>query len=371
MNIGSMKEIFAIAHASGQAVKMVGPHGIGKSVIVSQFAKENGYHCEILQLPLMEEGDLMGIPTIEMKDGVQVTTWAKPIWVQRIDEATKAGIPTILFLDELGRASAGIRQVALQLTLENRLQEHCLGYVNGLPTLKVVADNPTDEYDTAEFDKALESRFMSFDVEASIDDWLAYARKVDILSVVTDYLAEYTENLHFQPESEGDKGSDPRSWEALSDILKNTPPASPLTVPIINSKIGKIVGANFYQYFRTYSKVVKVEDIMNIIGDSPITTEAEQRAVAKEIAKVSSELEINTCQELANKMLKAFKKGKHGVTAKAIVVYVASLNLEVTAGLLKNWKESKDADEKAFYFDDFQNATEKRWLLQELIKTVK
>ena len=69
MNIGKMKEVFKIAHTAKRSVKMVGLHGIGKSQIVSQFGKDNGYHVEILQLPLMDEGDLMGIPVTEMVDG--------------------------------------------------------------------------------------------------------------------------------------------------------------------------------------------------------------------------------------------------------------------------------------------------------------
>ena len=369
MNIGKMKEIFAIAHAAKQGVKIVGKHGIGKSVIVSQFAKENGFHCEILQLPLMEEGDLMGIPTISEVDGVKVTTWAKPIWLQRMDEATKAGIPSVLFLDELGRASVGIRQVALQLVLENRLQEHSLGVVNGLPTIKIVADNPSDEYDTAEFDAALESRFMSFNVEASIEDFLKYASGAEMLPVITDYLAEFHEKLHFQPDTEGDKGSDPRSWEALSDILKVTKNEN-LVYPCIVSKIGKTVGASFHHFYNNYVKVVKPEDIMKIIGDASIKTEKEQRAMAKKLGKLTKTIEVISAQELANKMVKLNKKTPKKVSAEAVLVYIASLNLESAAGILKSWKNSSDKDQTEYYYGSIQTAQDKRWFSKMLISNV-
>jgi len=368
MVIGQMKDVFTVAHAAGQAVKMVGKHGIGKSVVVTQFAKENGYHCEVLQLPLMEEGDLMGIPTISEVDGVQVTTWAMPVWLQRIKKATEAGIPSILFLDELGRASVGIRQVALQMVLENRLQEHSLGEVDGLPTIKVVADNPSDEYDTAEFDSALESRFMSFTVEAGIDDWLKYARKVEILPVITDYLAEFHEKLHFQPESEGDKGSDPRSWEALSDILKVNK-SDKLLYSLIVSKIGKTVGLNFNHFMSNYINVVKPEDIMKIIGKSEIKSEKQQKAMAKKLGKTTKKIEVISAQELAQKMIKLAQKGE--ISNEAVVVYVASLNLESAAGILKSLKNSDDKSESEYYYGDFQTGQDKRWFLKELISNVK
>jgi hypothetical protein len=368
MNIGKMKEIFEIAHQSKQSVKMVGKHGIGKSQIVSAFAKENGYHCEILQLPLMEEGDLMGIPVVSDENGTKVTTWAMPVWLQRINEATAKGIPSILFLDELGRASVGIRQVALQLVLENRLQEHSLGEVNGLPTIKVVADNPSDEYDTAEFDAALESRFMSFNVESSIEDFLKYANKVEMLPVITDYLAEFHEKLHFQPDTDNDKGSDPRSWEALSDILKVNKNDG-LTYSLIVSKIGKTVGANFHHFYNNYVTVVKPEDIMKVIGEADIKTEKQQRAMAKKLGKITKKIEIISAQELANKMKKLAAKGE--ISDQAVVVYVASLNLEAGAGILKSWKNSSEKEDTEFYYGGFQTAQDKRWYLKELISNVK
>ena len=370
MNIGNMKEIFKIAHQSKAAVKMVGKHGIGKSKIVEQFAKENGYHCEILQLPLMDEGDMMGTPYMTTVRGVEVQKWAPPIWVQRISEATEKGIPSIIFLDELGRAAVSIRQVALQMVLEGRLQEHDLGSVDGLPTLMVVADNPSDEYDTAEADAALESRFMSFNVEANIDDFLKYARSVEMVPVITDYLAEFTEKLHFTPETDGDKGSDPRSWEKLSDILKNTPKDSRLMLQIINSKIGQTVGANFFHYFNNYINVVKVSDIVKFIGDEDIKTEKEQRAMAKKLRKVTEKIELISAQELGNKMLTEHFKKPNKVTTEAIVCYLASLNFEIATSILKGWKESSNENEVKFYLNDFQEATPNRWYLKELVKNV-
>lgn len=368
MRIALMKEVFEIAHKSNAAVKMIGRHGIGKSKVPEEFAKENGFHFEVLQLPLMDEGDLMGNPITEETEFGKVTTWAMPVWLQRVAQKTKEGIPSIIFLDELGRANPGIRQVALQMVLEHRLQEHSLGVVDGLPSLMIVADNPSDEYDTADADPALESRFMSFNVEAHIDDFLKFAAKAGMLPVVTDYLAEYTENLHFRSDDDTDKGTDPRAWEKISDILKNTPKNSPLLLSIILSKLGQTVGNHFFHYFKNYIDIVKPEDIVALLEGVEIKTEKQQRAAAKKLSKTTKKIEVGVAQELANKMLREFLKGSDTITAELIAVYSFSLNLELMAGIFRTWKDSKEESESDFYFNELQEATPNRWLLLETIK---
>ena len=65
MNINSMKPIMSIAHKSQDAVHMIGPHGIGKTQIVKAFAEQEGFHVEVLQVTVMDTGDLLGMPVIE------------------------------------------------------------------------------------------------------------------------------------------------------------------------------------------------------------------------------------------------------------------------------------------------------------------
>lgn len=361
MKISKIKQAIKIAHGADDAVHMIGPHGIGKSEIVKEFANENGFHCEILQLPILEVSDLIGMPDITETQYGKVTTWAAPEWVQRVKEANGAGQSCVVFLDELGRASIDIRQASLQLVLEKRVNEHFFDDV-----VFVVADNPSDEYDTADFDMALEDRFQTYDVNADIGDWLKYARKASVLDVVRDYLAEYPEKLHFTPETDGEKGSSPRAWKKLSDSLKvNTD--DDFTFSLIRSKVGKTLGTNFFHFYNNYIKVVKVEDIVKLIGKSDIATEAGQRKTAKKLQKITKDIEVISAQELANKLLD--KVGKVG--NETILTYLASLNLEVAASILKTWKESKEESESKFYLGGFIQAQPNKWFIRELTSTVK
>ena len=366
MNISNMKEIMGIAHRSQNAIHMIGHAGIGKTEIVKQFAKEQGYHCEVLQLTVMEEGDLMGMPVIETdKYGSKVTTWAKPVWVQRINKANEEGKHCVIFLDELGRASTGIQQASLQMVLEHQIQEHSLGELDGIPSLMVVADNPSDEYDTEEFDGALEDRFITLNVEADIKGWLEYARGKGILPVITDFLAEFHERLVYRPEDTNEKGSTPRAWEALSRIIKETGD-SELLYPLIVSKIGKTVGASFFHYYNNYVNVVSVDDIIKTFGNAKMETEKQQRAAAKKMQKVTKDIEVVSASELAEKLLMEYKE--KNIKAEVILAYITSLPLEVATGILKTWKLSKDEETKDFYFKGFASVQANRWFSSELIQ---
>jgi len=363
MKISQMKDVLGIAHKSQNAVHMIGEAGIGKTEIVKQFAEDMGYHCEVLQLTVMDTGDLIGIPETVEVHGERVTTWAKPIWLQRVHKANEEGKHVVIFLDELGRASIDIRQASLQMVLEGKLQEHSLGEVDGLKSLIVVADNPADDYDSAEFDAALEDRFITLDVEASVEGWLKYARNKGILSVITDYIAEYPEKLLFKPEDTSEKGSTPRAWEALSRILENTPKNSPIIFNLITSKVGKTVGANFYNFYNNYVKIVKPEDIMKIIG-TDLGTEEKQRKAAKKLSKTTQKIEAISAQELAQKMMSEAKKGN--IPHEAVIVYVASLKHEVGANIAKSWKE--DETDKDYFYNEFVSNQPNKWYVKELVK---
>jgi len=364
MNIGKINKAIDIAYKAGDNVHMVGPHGIGKSEIVGQWAKENGFHFEVLQLPILEVSDLIGMPDITDTKFGKVTNWAAPEWVQRVKEKNSEGTPALIFLDELGRASIDIRQASLQLVLEKRVNEHYFEDV-----VFVVADNPSDEYDSADFDAALEDRFMSFNVEADIGGWLKYARKADVKPVITDYLAEFNEKLHFTPESDGEKGSSPRAWKKLSDSLKvNTD--EDFVYSLIVSKVGKTVGSSFFHFYNNYIKVIKPEDVIQNIGITDITSKAGQKKAAKKLSTLTKGIEVISAQELAQKILKEIKTNPGDYPKETMIVFLASLNMEVAASILKSWKESKDSDDSQFYYNDFVTAQPEKWFIRELTSKV-
>jgi len=288
--------------------------------------------------------DLIGIP--DTKDGV--TYWTKPVWLKRMEDAHKQNKHCVLFLDELARAPLEVRQAALQLVLEGKIHEHKLPRLNGLKTLVVAADNPADLYQTDELDPALLDRFGNHNVEVDVNGWLSWARKNNINPVVTDYIAEYPDKLHFIPEDDSDKGATPRSWSKLSDLLNNFESIDKsLYHSVIVSKLGSVVGNSFLHFFNNYHKIVKPEDLEKWLEKEDLTTQKGIEKAAKKISEKTQKIEALAASELANKIKELTKKDEKWYNI--LTVFLDSINVEVFVSIIKTWKDSSEDSE--FYFE--------------------
>ena len=363
MNISNMGQVLKIAQLSNDTVHMTGDHGIGKSQVVEGYAKENNIHLEILMLSQQETADLVGIP--DMKDGI--TYWSKPIWLKRMEDASAEGKDCVLFLDELARAPLDVRQAALQLVLDRRIHEHHLPELNGRKTLVVAADNPADKYQTDELDAALLDRFATYKVEVDVNGWLKWARSNNIDSVVTDYIAEYPDNIHYTPEDDDDKGATPRGWAKLSDNIKNFGEIDDnLIYSVILSKVGTTVGQGFFHFYNNYTSIVKIEDILEKLGDTPIKTQQEQEIAGIELSELTSKIEAISASELAQKMRTNIEDGT--LSHNVLSVFLGSINVEIGNSIAKAWRMDDDTSE---FFFDWAGTVPNKWLFSRVIETYK
>lgn len=134
-------EVLDIAYRARRAVLLEGSTGIGKSQIVSEFAKARGLGFVVLDLSLLEPPDLIGLPVME--DGR--TRYAYPA------ELPRDGCG-VLMLEELNRAEIPVMQPALQLLSARRL--HAYELPEGWTC--VAAINPEDgDYQVNRLDPAL------------------------------------------------------------------------------------------------------------------------------------------------------------------------------------------------------------------------
>lgn len=312
MNIKEAVHMLKSADVSNKSLLIEGLHGIGKSEVVRQYAKQNDMHLETCIMSLMDTSDLMGMPKTAEVSGLVTTVWAAPDWYSRIvnaawpnqlkvselvfndptlEKAFKSIVGTpeyvsrselndvfcthynlssdelhiiknqtmvsynlskrsIFFADELNRAPSDILNSSLQLFLDDRLHSHHLPFVDGQPTLKVAAINPDDgEYTVQSFDPALMDRFVFTQMEPDLKAWLSYARETDVHPVVIDFLTTNPKYLHYTPKNEK-VGSTPRSWVALSTYLKALEaPNSPLSKDVITFYIKGTIGQSLSAEF--------------------------------------------------------------------------------------------------------------------------
>jgi len=197
-----------------QSILIRGPHGIGKSALVSQIASESKLSDGTVGLPLidrrlaqMTEGDIIGLP--EMKDGV--TRFCPVDWLLRACRE-----PVVLFLDELNRATVEVQQCAFQLVLDRELNGHKLH-----PETRVFcAINASPEYQVNEMDPALLDRFWVVDLEPSSEDWINWAQSNEVDGVIIDFIRHYPAHLrHTGTIEPGKVYPTPRSYEKLNSSL--------------------------------------------------------------------------------------------------------------------------------------------------------
>lgn len=328
--------VLKIAHLSEDAVLLEGPHGIGKSDIVQQFADDNSMYMFPLFLSTQETGDLIGIPDTKiLEDGSTVTSWDKPNWLHEMEVKAKEGIHCVLFLDELNRAPLDVRQSALQLVLEGKIHEHELPTVNGIKTLVVSAINPSDEYQVQELDPALLDRFLCLEIDVSVPEWLEWARTKNVLGVIRDFISEFPNRLHYTP-NEG-KGPTPRAWAKVSknlDAHKKINSDKATLFDILKGRLGSEVGSQFFSYYENYSDVVKVDDIEDFIVKN-VSTDKNIEELGEVIKGEFGKIEAIRKHEIATELIQRHIGKK---TAEIALAYLYSLELETCVAILKKIK---------------------------------
>ena len=191
------------------AVLSKGETGIGKSDIFKQISKTIGLEMVDRRLSQMQEGDLIGLP--ELVDGV--TRFAPPDWYMRACRE-----PVVVFLDELNRAVPELQQCAFQIILDRELNGHKLH-----PETRVFAAiNEGDDFQVNEMDPALLRRFFVADLEPTTQDWLDWAGKEKIDTVITSFIKKSPAHLKHEGQRQpGTVYPYPASWHRLDQSFKH------------------------------------------------------------------------------------------------------------------------------------------------------
>ena len=428
MNASNTKIILKHALRANDSVLINGKHGIGKTSVVKQFAKEQGMFLETLLLSLKDPSDLLGMPNADNSETTKRTIWLEPDWFQKIvDEAwpksflwedlefsdlsfkkyvetqiqitenirridlneiycefykkdsrelqltkeqynvsCKKSRSAVLFLDELNRAELATRQCSLQLILEKELHSHKLPFVRGQRTFIVAAINPSDDYQTEELDAALLDRFLYVDMTLDVNDWLDYARN-NLQESICAFISENPDKLHYMP-LDNSKGSSPRSWEQLSEYFKGEEISNNIVLEgIISGKVGKEVGSLFFIYYKNYKNILKVEDIVERVFDLKTKN---LETISKEIKTFIKDVETIRKHDLLNQLLdlsaRELQSENYNVLSLSLLGFLISLNFEISIMFCKKLKsENSDLYQYLVRADEKLNSKK---FFSELIK---
>jgi len=261
------------------SVLIRGRHGIGKSWVAYQTAagltwdgsqtrpvKEGETSLPVIEVRAsqMTEGDLLGLPSphqvsVNGENAASLTPFA---WL--IKACTE---PVVLFLDEVDRATTEVRQGFFQLGDSRQINGWKLhkgtvvfGAVNG--------GVHAAQYQVADMDPAELDRWVTFDVEPSVEDWLNWG-KTEVHPIIWDFINQNHDHLEHKGEFEpGLVHPSRRSWHRLSNTLAKVNMLDDekadlgLLFNLSNGFVGFEAAVALRDFVENYERQVTVDDIL-------------------------------------------------------------------------------------------------------------
>ena len=241
-------------------VLLRGRHGIGKSTVVYQYAAQRNMEVVERRASQMTEGDLVGLPSIEGNS----TRFNPPDWFKAACDR-----PVVLFLDEVDRATLEVRQGIFELTDSRKLNGHKL-HDDTLIFAAVNGGEHGAQYQVGEMDPAELDRWTVFDIEPSVEDWLAWANDSGISQEVFNFINQNRSHLEHTDDFEPNKVyPSRRSWERLDQCLAQAgllEDASPALFNLTSAFVGFEAAVAFNDFIQNYDRQVSTDDIL-IKGD--------------------------------------------------------------------------------------------------------
>lgn len=284
-----------------------GHAGIGKSSIIKQYAEKHGGHFFPLYLGTQSDlGDILGLADfVRDKNGTAVaTTFATPVWLKEcIDYCNKNPDSfAILFLDEFNRARKDVLNGMFSLALDKqfhtiKLPKNCHIVAAGNP--------PTEEYYTTDCDEtALMARFAHIKLEPSFDEWVKYAKDINMEESLVGFLKEQPQLLETRRSVfELPVKCDRRAYSRVNALFKVETPTN-----ILDQLMYGIIGIENTVAYKQYLKSI----------DKPLTGDEVFKGEGTDLLKkwsdptnIAASFLSNTCDSVVEKMAALDKTGKN------------------------------------------------------------
>jgi MoxR-like ATPase len=266
------REFKSTAEGHHTPVMLWGPPGVGKSQMVAETATKHKVPVIDIRLSQMEPTDLRGIP-FRCDDKVE---WAIP---SLLPDAERHGDRGILFLDEITSAAPTVSAAAYQLILDRRLGEYTVpdGWA-----IFAAGNRQGDRGVTYAMPAPLANRFSHYEVEAHLDDWVAWAYANNIDERVIAFLRFRPELLFdFDPAHNPVAFPSPRSWEFAHRALQKFHDHPDLLLDGMQASIGPAAGIELKAFVDNLDNLPDIDAILEGKTDVPVPKEIDlQYAVA-------------------------------------------------------------------------------------------
>lgn len=234
-------------------VMLWGPPGVGKSQMVAHIAALHSVPLIDIRLSQMEPTDLRGIP---FRSG-DLVEWSIPAM---LPDAGRHGAAGILFLDEITSAPPSVSAAAYQLILDRRLGDYRVpeGWA-----IFAAGNRQGDRGVTYAMPAPLANRFTHYEVEAHLDDWVAWAHTAGMDERLIGFLRFRPDLLFsFNPAHNPVAFPSPRSWEYAHRALQKFRDTPDLMLDALQACVGQAAGVEFKTFIDNMMRLPDIEAIL-------------------------------------------------------------------------------------------------------------
>ena len=244
---------------------LIGGAGLGKTSNVQQIVEEHEWMLYILSLAQFDAAELGGV--ICLVDGKAERVM--PHWLRKLWEMSENCEVVVLFLDELPQAPVSNQNVAAQIINERRIGEFKLPDNCAI----VAAGNRTsDRAGTNTMPSHLKDRLMFLEIEADLEDTIAYFMAHKVHEDVTGFLRARPEFLH-KFDRDANASPSPRSWDRVATILEwGLDPVC--EAEAISGQVGRAACADFLGYRKLKANMPDLDAIVSNPDSAEIPTDA-------------------------------------------------------------------------------------------------
>jgi hypothetical protein len=335
MNITQLKQALPFLIKTNLVPNIIGKHGIGKSSVIAQYAKENGYSFHPYFLGQMSDmGDLLGLPEFE-RDASGNATAVNFIHPAKLPKQPRA----ILFFDELNRASKDLLQGIFQLALEGTLHDYTLPPESAI----IMAMNPaTDDYAVLDFaDKAFGDRFVHINLDPTHDEFHTFMNSKYKNSSVSNFLRQQPkllEETDLKPVSLDFVKPSRRSWDRLQALENSGIPDDLFR----EAGMGIVGAAGMISYISWRETQIKIVDGLEII-DNYAEVKEKYLSYFKDKEAPRTDIISSVCSSFSDAFISALKSRKlTEQEAKNIVEFLIDTPIEYCYATLNSMKGLKE-----------------------------
>lgn len=229
-----------------------GTHGLGKTEMVRDFAKQRGWKFNYIAPAQFEEmGDLHGMPDVIDKKGIKTTTYSPPEWVP-----LKKG-PGILLIDDINRADDRILRGCMQL-----LQNYELSSWKLPDKWQIVSTaNPEGaDYSVTPMDDAMLTRMIHTTLIFNHKVWAEWAIRSGVDKRGISFVLTYPELINTDRTT-------PRSLTQFFDLIKDIDDLKDninLVLSLALSTLDEVSASSFVNFVNDdLQKLIEPEEILN------------------------------------------------------------------------------------------------------------